>query len=131
MTKQYIKLSDGRKLRIEANWNVLTEFLDRTDQEYDDFIKRADRLTAAHMRLIAYCAAKEGERQDGKQLDLSELDFGALCTIPTMNEFGLKFGRMVTGDKSEDPEGQKKKTVPKEKVRTRPVMSSIKRIIRR
>ena len=123
MKKQHLTLADGKTVRIEANWNVMCEYLDRTGQDYDDFAASADKISTKELRLMAWCCAVEGERLEGRDLGMTEVEFGALVTIHTMAEVGPKFASMVTGE-------QKKSIVLKDQVKTRPVTNSLKRLFR-
>ena len=127
MKKQHITLINGQRVRIEANMNVLCDFLDHLKMEYEEFLNLAEKeqVTAKQLRLMAWCCAVEGERMEGNDLNLSEMEFGALCSLKTMADFGPKLSSMI----AETAEKKTTRSIPREKVRTRPIRNSIKRLL--
>lgn len=119
MIEQYIKLTDGQRVRIETNWNTMIKFLDDCNMSFEDFVENSqtNQLSAKHLRTMAYCCAVEGERMAGRTMEMSEEDFGALLSPAVMSDFAIKFTQQFGGaqdEKKKDPERQKK-------VRTRPM----------
>lgn len=95
MTPDYLTLKDGRRVRIEWNMNSLAEYTALSGREMTDFAgKKADVAT---LRTIAWCAAVEGEAADGKELGLTEMEFGRLMTMSGMVEFSEILTRQSKG----------------------------------
>jgi hypothetical protein len=100
MKPDYITLSDGRKVRIEWNMNALGEFTSATGKEMTDLTGgKADVKT---LRTIAWCSAVEGEAADGKELGLTELEFGRLMTMASIVAFSEILTRQSTGAKKNE-----------------------------
>jgi len=90
---------DGRKIRIEFNWNTTIEFLDRCGITLETFaqLSAGAAITPRHIRQLAWCGAIEGERCDGREFLLTEEEFGALLRpyhIDTVMEI---FAEQFTG----------------------------------
>jgi hypothetical protein len=79
MKADYLTLTNGRKVRIEWNWNAVNEWGNATGKELTDLAK--GKAKAADMLAIVYQAAVEGERIDGTELGLTEKDFGGLINM--------------------------------------------------
>jgi hypothetical protein len=95
MRADYITLTDGRRVRIEWNMNALGEFTVRTGKEMSDLAGfKADIKT---LRVIAWCSAVEGEACDGKELGLSEIEFGRIMNMQSIIEFSEIFRRQNEG----------------------------------
>jgi len=90
MHNDYLKLSNGRSVRIEWNMNALAIWKEKTGKELSDLsVGRGDPAT---MRTIAWCAALEGEEADGRILDLSEIELGRLMDMDCV----IKFAQILT-----------------------------------
>jgi hypothetical protein len=85
MKAEYITLTDGHKVRIEWNWNAVADWSARTGKEITDLSN--GKADVAQMRTIAYCCAVEGESMDGKELGLSEVEFGRLVNMQGIVDF--------------------------------------------
>jgi hypothetical protein len=85
MKAEYISLTNGRKIRIEWNWNTVAEWTARTGREITDL--NDGKADVSQMRTIAYCCAVEGESIDGKELGMSEVEFGRLVNMQGIVDF--------------------------------------------
>lgn len=74
---EYLDIN-GRKLRVEVNWNTICDFSFLTGVDFNDFCQMASdgKVTPKDLRTMLYCAIKEGERMDGRPFELTELDLG-------------------------------------------------------
>ena len=105
----YLILSDGRKVRIEANWNTMVLFKDLSGIDFDEFgeLCLSKQVTERQLRQMVYSCALEGERLDGKALGLTEEEFGGFLTLQTMAQFINMFIAMTnpgeTPDKKKAP----------------------------
>lgn len=85
MKADYLTLSDGRKVRVCFNMNALCEVTRLTGVEMSDLA--GGKADVQALRAIAWCSAVEGEAADGKELNLSEIEFGRLVTMDTIVVF--------------------------------------------
>lgn len=79
MKADYLELSNGRKLRICFNMNALCEVTKLTGIEMSNLA--GGKIDIPTLRSIAWCSAIQGERNDGKELSLTEIEFGNLLTM--------------------------------------------------
>ena len=100
MPADYLTLNDGRKVRIMWNMNALGDFSKTTGHEISDL--SGGRVDVNTLRTIAWCAAKEGEIADGRNLDLTEEQFGRLMDMINI----VQFSEILAGQSSGS--GQKK-----------------------
>ena len=105
MKADYLTLSDGRKVRIELNWNAVNAWTLLTGKELVDLAngkaKPTDLLT------ISYCAAIEGEDIEGRILALTEKEFGRLVNMQGI----VDVAKIITEQSA--TMAQKKSDVPK------------------
>jgi hypothetical protein len=85
MKPDYITLTNGRRVRIEWNWNAVKMWTAVTGKELTELASTSalanDTLT------IAWCAANEGEEADGRELAMTEKEFGRLVNMQGIIEF--------------------------------------------
>jgi hypothetical protein len=113
MKARYIEI-DGKKVRIEFNWNTTIEFLDRCEISLDDFIELAtgNKITPKHIRQLAWCGAIEGERVDGRELVLTEVEFGSKLFPEHITQIMGIFAEQFTGITGVVDEKKKKGSNP-------------------
>lgn len=107
--KDFIEIGD-KKYRVAANMNAIRDYGIRTGNT--DLSKIGDVLTFPldSMGTMAHCCIKEGERLEGREFNLSELDLGAEMLPVHMLEFARVYTRQVTaGLKPDNVTGTKKK----------------------
>jgi hypothetical protein len=112
MRGDYLKLSDGRQVRVEWNTNALATYNSITGTDLTDLVNA--RNDAKTLRLIAWCSVIEGEDADGKQLELSEMELGRLMNMDCIVKFSEILARQSGLEfKSKEPldsaRGEKKK----------------------
>jgi hypothetical protein len=105
MKADYITLEDGKSVRILWNMNALGEFTKITGMEMSDLAE--GKADVNSLRTIAWCSAVEGELADGKELGLSEIEFGRKMTMECI----VKFSAILTEQSGNS--GQKKSPEPK------------------
>ena len=103
MESDYLVLTDGTRLRIELNWNVVCDFRELTGKEVADLA--AEKANLGLLRSMAWCSAKEGEACDGRELKLTEVEFGRLCNIDVIKRFNEIFTKQVTGSEKKKAKG--------------------------
>lgn len=109
MKPQYLKLTDGREVRVEWNMNSLGSFTHDTGIEMATLAEgKADIYT---LRKIAWHMVKEGEETEGRSFELSEVELGRLMGQAQVIAFAQIFAEQ-TGSaeqkKSEAPDRMKK-----------------------
>ena len=75
--KNKIKIA-GRTFRVEFNWNAMADYCDLSGISDLSRLDNLGVISAHEMRTFIFCAIKEGERMDGRELELSPVDLGAL-----------------------------------------------------
>ena len=79
MRADYLILSDGRQVRVCFNMNALCEVTRLTGIEMTDLA--GGKANVSTLRAIAWCSAIEGERAEGRELELTEIEFGRLISM--------------------------------------------------
>jgi len=102
MKKHYIKIN-GQKYRVEFNFNSMAHFEEIIGMGYSDFSEHVmkNKLTVRMIRALAYVAIKEGERCDGREFNVSELDFGAMYNIQNIYELMAIYQAQMGSEKKQ------------------------------
>lgn len=95
MKADYLTLTDNRRVRVLWNMNALGDFTAVTGTEMSELA--GGRADVNKLRTIAWCAAKEGEAADGKDLGLNEHEFGRLMSMQNIVEFSEILARQSNG----------------------------------
>lgn len=85
MTPDYIELKNGRKVRIEYNMNSIAAFTAQTGMEPSELM--GSKFDVYMLRTLSYLTAVEGERADGKELEMDEVTFGGYMSVPNVTQF--------------------------------------------
>lgn len=85
MRNDYLILANGRRVRIAWNMNALDEFVKTTGKELSELT--GGKADIALLRTVAWCCAKEGEATEGKELSLTEVEFGRLMSMGAITAF--------------------------------------------
>ncbi len=88
--KEYIEL-EGKKYRIEFNWNTITEFCELKNISDLSALDSLKNLSAGDLRLFIHCALKEGERMDGKEFNITALELGGILKFHDIQRLMLVF----------------------------------------
>jgi len=91
MKNDYIEI-DGKKYRVEFNWNAITDFLESEGLKLTD----ADDLKQLKPRQVTgliFAGVVEGCRMDAIEFPFSKLDFGAMISPPQVGELLLIYQR--------------------------------------
>lgn len=95
MNADYLILEDGRKVRVLFNMNAVEQFTRESGMEITDLTQiKAD---VAVFRKLAHICVQEGEAADGRKLELDEISFGRLMTIPSMTQFSGIIAKQSAG----------------------------------
>lgn len=86
MRKDYI-IIDGKKVRVEANWNALTAFLDATGRNTMDGLSDLAVMKPTDIAPLMAACANEGERLDGREASYTGQQIGELCGMTEMAQF--------------------------------------------
>lgn len=95
MKPDYLILTDGRKVRVEWNMNALCEFTSHTGTEMNELA--GGKADIKKLRIIAWCSAVEGEAAEGRELGLSEIEFGRLMGMQSVIEFSKILAAQTSG----------------------------------
>jgi len=82
MKADYIELMDGRSVRMLFNMNAVEIFTDLSGVELVDFANT--KVNVGQLRKLGYGCAIEGELADGRELKMSEMEFGRFISVPAM-----------------------------------------------
>lgn len=107
MTADYIEI-DGRKYRVEANWNAMVAFLAATGRDTWDGLVSFDHVLPSDLAPLAAACINEGERIDGHECHFSAEDIGALLSVRLVSDFLPIYTRQASPDVPVE-EGSKKK----------------------
>ena len=87
MEKQYLTLRNGQTVRVEVNWNAITNFSESIGLNN---IAQLDQLAELKPKqftgLIWHCVA-EGEENDGRKFELNEKEFAKMIGIAEVTQF--------------------------------------------
>jgi hypothetical protein len=106
MKADYLTLTNGRKVRIEWNWNAVKSWTRSTGKVLADLASL--KAGPDDMLSIAYHSAIEGEEADGRELGLTEKEFGRLINMQGIIEFSKILTEQATTE-----EQKKSKAPPK------------------
>ena len=110
MKNDYIEIN-GKKYRVEFNWNAITDFLESEGLQLSD-VDDLRELKPRQVTGLVYAGVCEGCRLDGKEFTFSKLEFGAMVKPPQIGELLLIYQRHTSVKKSEvaeSVEAQKKR----------------------
>lgn len=84
---QYIILQNGFKYRAEVNLNALEKFCNATG--ITDFAKidQMQTMSLGDIKTLIHACITEGERMDGRTLDMDATALGAQFRLTTVAEF--------------------------------------------
>lgn len=85
MKNDYLTLTNGRTVRIMFNMNALHDVSQLAGIEITDLA--SGKADIGVLRTIAWCSAIEGEKAEGKELGLSEIEFGRLMNMSQIVAF--------------------------------------------
>lgn len=86
MRKDYIEI-DGKKVRVEANWNALTAFLAATGRNTMDGLSDLATMKPTDIAPLMAACANEGERLDGRETDYTGQQIGEICGMTEIARF--------------------------------------------
>ena len=108
MMKEYLRIG-GKAYRAEANWNAIAAYCRRkgvTDLAGLDVL---GNVGVEDVIPLMHCCLKEGERLEGRDLDLTEDDLGSLANAATVGAFMQLYVRQSQAGPVEDAAGSGKK----------------------
>lgn len=86
MNADYI-LIEGKKVRVEANWNALTTFLMQKGADSMQGLSNLAQLQPSDIAALMAACANEGERLDGRTADYDAQKIGEKCGMAEIGEF--------------------------------------------
>lgn len=105
MKKDYIEIN-GKRFRVESNWNALTSFLDAVGRDTLDELSKINTIRPSELTALMAACIEEGERLDGRGGAPSAKDLGAIITPDDVRNFLEIYVRQSTPKL--DKEEQKK-----------------------
>ena len=102
MQKDYLKIGDNR-YRVECNWNATVNYSERKGIAEMAQIDDLGRMSPRDMTAYVWACVQEGERMDGNQFAISEIDLGGLMTATTVHQFILIYAKQTNSDTGDEP----------------------------
>ncbi|MFR4036352.1 MAG: hypothetical protein ACLTZT_00280 [Butyricimonas faecalis] len=93
--KEVININ-GKNYRVAANWNAIRDYCQRKGIRNLQEIGNVLCFGLDGILTMAHCCIKEGERLDGRELELDEVGFGAIMTPVDMTRFLEIYTRQTT-----------------------------------
>lgn len=87
---------NGKRYRVAANWNAIRDYCRRTGVTDLNEIGNVLWLGLDGVLTMAHCCLKEGERLDGRELEVSEEELGAVMGPVEMAGFVQVYVRQTT-----------------------------------
>ena len=103
MKPDYLKLTNGKEVRVEWNMNSMGAFTNDTGIEMTDLAKgKADIFI---LRKVAWYMAREGEEIEGRSFDMTEVELGRNISQEGVVEFARIFAEQAktTAQKKSPP----------------------------
>lgn len=86
MKKSYLTIGE-KNYRVEANWNATLDYCDRKGVTELSALDNLGQLTPGDLTIMMHCCIKEGERMDGREFNMTELDLGGILRPFHIGEF--------------------------------------------
>lgn len=87
---------NGEEYCLVVNWNAVQDYCKRKGINNLIQIDSVLSFNIDGMLTMAHCCIKEGERLEGRILDISEEELGNIMTPVSMTEFAKCYVRQVT-----------------------------------
>lgn len=110
--KEFISINDC-EYRVEPNWNVICDFCEQKNWKITELANIAE-CSPSDMNALFYLSIVEGERMEGRKVEISQRDMFANVTPDIIAEFVKLFFKCYVGEQkgTEDQEqGSKKKGI--------------------
>lgn len=107
MSKDFMNLG-GREVRVEVNWNAITEFLQFIGEDSYEGLANIGSMRPSQVPALIAASVNEGERLEGRESKLSALDVGAVIRTNDIKTFMEIYVRQSAAQMEE--EDAKKKT---------------------
>lgn len=99
MEKDYMDVA-GQHVRVEVNWNALTEYLNKTGRDsFEDLNSLAPK--PSEVQILMECAICEGERLEGRESSITAKDIGQSRGFALISEFLGIYHRQVLGQEED------------------------------
>ena len=86
---------NGKEYRVAVNWNAIRDYCQRKGIKDLTQIDSVLSFNIDGMLTMAHCCSKEGERLEGRQLEETEEDLGAMMAPMEMTEFAKSYVRQA------------------------------------
>lgn len=104
----------GRQYRVEFNWNAISAFLVESGRDTMEGLASLTTLRPSDIVPLAYAAISEGERLEGRSLEITRENLGENLNAGVIREIIGIFAEQNSnggGDESEPVEKSKKKSL--------------------
>ena len=86
---------NGKEYRVAVNWNAIRDYCQRKGIKDLTQIDSVLSFNIDGLLTLAHCCIKEGERLEGRQLEETEEDLGAMMAPMEMTEFAKSYVRQA------------------------------------
>lgn len=83
----YLEITPGKRVRVEANWNAIVAFLEARGIDTMTGLADMDKLSPSQVADLMAACINEGERLDGRETHYVGIDLGAMCSLDVITEF--------------------------------------------
>ena len=99
----------GVQYRVEVNWNAIGYFLSLVGDDSIGGLTKIDHLRVSQYTSLVAACIKEGERLEGRDVNLDPLKLGEIFRIPDFKEFTEIYNKQSRAWLKVDAEDSKKK----------------------
>ena len=93
--KEVININ-GKNYRVAANWNAIRDYCQRKGIRNLQEIGNVLCFGLDGILTMAHCCIKEGERLEGRELGISEMELGEMFSPGMMTKFIEIYARQTT-----------------------------------
>jgi len=108
MEKSFITIG-GNKYRVEVNWNALGNFLSLVGDDSIGGLTKLEQFRVTHITSLVAACVKEGERLEGREVNLDPLKLGETFSLANFKEFMAIYNEHSRAWLEADAEDSKKK----------------------
>jgi len=92
----YLNLSNGVSVRIEANWNAIAGYAADAGITNLAELDAMARMKPEQYPVLIWHCAREGERMDGRAFEMTLKEFTGLLRFPQVGEFNQIYARQTS-----------------------------------
>ena len=107
MEKSFITIG-GKEYRVEVNWNALGNFLSLVGDDSIGGLTKLEQFRVTHITSLVAACVKEGERLEGREVNLDPLKLGETFRLSNFKDFRAIYNEQSRAWLAEDAEPAKK-----------------------